>query len=71
MADGDDEPVPRIGRGPLRSHFSRGGPVQQIIKILMMILALVAIVMLRKPCAQGVSNWFNVVAPPTAADAGR
>jgi hypothetical protein len=65
----DDEPVPKIGRGPLFTHF----PGAQIMKILMMILALVAVVMLRKSCAHGVSNFFNVVAPTNAAapDAGR
>lgn len=63
----EDEESPRIGRGPLRPRF----PAAQIIKILMMIVCLVAILMLRKSCAQGVNQWFNTVAPPVAADAGR
>jgi hypothetical protein len=39
-------------------------PVAQIIKILMMITALVAVVGLRGPCAEGVRNMFNAFAPP-------
>ncbi len=64
---GPDDQVPQIGRGPLFPRF----PAQQLIKIMMMILALVAVVMLGKPCANGVAGWFNVVAPTGAPDAGR
>ncbi len=61
--DGDD--VPRIGHGRLRPKF----PLAQLIQIFMLIVALVAVLMLRQSCASGVATWFNTVAPPPPPDA--
>ena len=50
-----------------RSRF----PFPEIIKILMMITALVALILSKDACGQAVSNLFNTVAPPAAADGGQ
>jgi hypothetical protein len=58
--------VPRIGRGRLRPKF----PLAQVVQILMLVTALVAVLLLREGCGAGVANWFHIVAPDVA-DAGR
>jgi hypothetical protein len=64
MSD-DDEDVPHVGRGRLGAGF----PLGHVVKILMLVAALVAVILMRSACAQGVANWFNVVAPPVAPPA--
>lgn len=56
-----DPPVPRIGRGRMRPRF----PLVQLVQIMMLITALVAVLIMREGCAKGVSNWFGIVAPST------
>jgi hypothetical protein len=46
-------------------------PLDAIVKILLMIVALVAIVMTKDMCGQSVANLFNTIAPPVAIDGGR
>ncbi len=48
-------------------------PVAEITRILMLIVALVAIIASRDACGQAVKNLFNTVAPPVEAapDAGQ
>jgi hypothetical protein len=66
---GADDPVPRIGRG--RRRRASGIPVGEITRILMLLVALIAVLGMRTACADGAASWFNVVAPPpSAADAG-
>jgi len=50
-----------------RSRF----PLPEIIKILMMITALVALILSKDACGQAVSNLFNTIAPPAAPDGGQ
>jgi hypothetical protein len=38
-------------------------PLNEIVKILMLITALVAIIVSRQACGQAVTNLFNTVAP--------
>jgi hypothetical protein len=45
-------------------------PLAEIVKILMLITALVAIVVSKDMCGQSVANLFNTIAPPVAADGG-
>ncbi len=66
MGKRDADDVPHIGRGRLRPRF----PLAQLIQIFMLIVALVAVLMLRQSCASGVATWFNTVAPPVTVDAG-
>jgi hypothetical protein len=61
------EKVPRIGRGRLVPRF----PLNEIVRILMLITALVVIISMRSACGDGVANWFRIVAPENAADGGR
>jgi len=49
-----------------RSRF----PLPEIIKILMMITALVALILSKDACGQAVSNLFNTLAPQGAPDGG-
>jgi hypothetical protein len=44
-------------------------PLDQVVKILMLIVCLVAIVALRKACAHGVVNLFETLAPTPPPDA--
>ena len=60
------EKIPRIGRGRLVPRF----PLAEVVRILMLILALVVILSMRNACGDGVANWFNIVAPESASDAG-
>jgi len=46
-------------------------PLNQIVRILMLLTALVAVLLMRNACASGVTNWFNIVAPTQVPDAGR
>lgn len=62
----DDEPVPRIGRGRLRPKF----PLAQVVQVMMLVTALIAVLVMREGCGKGVANWFNIVAPESAAGAG-
>jgi hypothetical protein len=61
MADDRDDKVPRIGRGP----FFKGLDGADLVKALMLLMLLVAIVLLRRSCAEGVGKGFDVVAPPS------
>ncbi len=45
-------------------------PLAEIVKILMMITALVAIIVSKDACGQAVHNLFNTVAPPVSLDGG-
>jgi hypothetical protein len=45
-------------------------PLNQIVRILMLVTALVAVLLMRNACASGVTNWFNIVAPTPRSDAG-
>lgn len=45
-------------------------PLNQIVRILMLLTALVAVILMRNACAHGVTNWFNTVAPTPPGDAG-
>lgn len=69
MANDPDEPVPRIGRGRMLPRF----PLAEIVRILMLLVALVVIFSMRNACGSGIANWFNIVAPTStgAVDAGR
>jgi hypothetical protein len=49
-----------------RSRF----PLPEIIKILMMITALVALILSKDACGQAVTNLFNTLAPPVPPDGG-
>lgn len=67
MTERDPE-VPHIGRGRLRPKF----PLAQVVQILMLVTALIAVLVMREGCGKGVANWFGIVAPEAAApDAGR
>ena len=47
-------------------------PVADIMKILMLIVALVAILVTKDSCGKSVGNLFDTVAPPVAgADGGQ
>ena len=50
--------------------MARRQTLDQIVKILMMIVCLVAIIGLRHACSQGVVNLFNTLAPPPPGAAG-
>jgi hypothetical protein len=69
--DPEDDPPPRIGRGRLRPKF----PLAQVVQIMMLVTALIAVLVMREGCGQGVANWFGIVAPDparsAASDAGR
>ena len=61
-----DEPVPRIGRGRHPVHL----PAREIMSILTLVVALIAVLALRRGCSQGVANLFRAMEPP-AGDAGQ
>lgn len=42
-----------------------------VMKILMMIAGLVVILMMRRPCAEGIATMFNNLAPPMDAGVKR
>jgi hypothetical protein len=65
-ADKDPEPekVPKIGRGKRRMRL----PARQLMMILMLLVCLIAVLALRKPCSEGVGNFFQNFDAP--ADAG-
>lgn len=63
MKEDQDEDVPKLGRGRTRLRL----PMQQIVTIVMLIVALVAVLTLRRGCAQGVGNLFKAFEPPPDA----
>jgi hypothetical protein len=66
MGSDDQGDVPRVGRGRFFGRLSGA----QVMQILLLVGALVAIVLMRNSCAHGVSGWFETVAP-SVVDAGR
>jgi hypothetical protein len=53
----DDDEVPKIGKGPW------GGfklPMRHLISVAMLIIALIAVLTLRKGCSQSVGNFFQL-----------
>lgn len=59
----DDEPVPRVGRGPLFGRMQTA----TLFKIAGLGVILVAVVVLRRPCADSVSGFVNSFDPPPDA----
>jgi len=57
----DDEPVPKLPRG---KFFRLSGP--EVVRILMFAALLVAVIILRKPCSEGVARFMETF----AVDAG-
>jgi hypothetical protein len=50
--------------------MARSFPFAQVVKILMLITCAVAILLSKDACGLAVTNLFNTVAPPVAADGG-
>jgi hypothetical protein len=50
--------------------MARRIPVPEIVKILMMITALVALILSKDACGMAVTNLFNTLAPPVPPDGG-
>jgi hypothetical protein len=65
-ADEDEAPAPRIPRRS--SRF----PMNAFVKIFALIIALIAVIGMRKSCGQSVGNFFQGFAPgPDAGMSGR
>jgi hypothetical protein len=60
--DEDDEPIPRLPRGG-GWRFSRG----ELVRIAMFAALLVAVLVLRKPCAENVGGFIQSFSPPIDA----
>jgi hypothetical protein len=59
---GDDEPVPKLPRGRgIKLSFP------EIMRILMILAMLIAVVVLRKPCAENTGRFIDSFQPPVDA----
>jgi hypothetical protein len=66
QSPGDDEPVPRLPRGRgLKLSFP------EIMRILMILAMLIAVVALRRPCAENTGRFIQSFEPPADAGPGR
>ena len=61
----DEDPAPRIGRGRISPRF----PTGEVMRIVMLVVALVFVLMMRQGCADGVARFFGAFAPPPGATA--
>ncbi len=63
----DEEPVPKLPRGRFLTRMQ----MRDIFAILMLLTTLIAVLALRRGCAEGVGNLFRAFEPPVDAGAGR
>ncbi|MFH0900340.1 MAG: hypothetical protein V2A73_06905 [Pseudomonadota bacterium] len=64
MSPEDEEPTPRLPR-----NYRFKLPTRELMAIMMLIVALIAVVGLRKGCASGVAAVFESFTPPLDAAA--